>query len=219
MRGPLQNRVEPGGKIVATRSRYGEPTGRMGNRGVLHSARNRQILRPFRSKAWLICCLQFKGRHREVMAPNRYTELFFLDDFVALSAGHRPCAHCRRPEFKSFAENWARCHHHHHHRHHHRWTAREIDELLHEQRLAGPRPLTSPLPDGAMIRCCEDSYLLWQGKYHRFAHEGYDRRVDVDDLDPANCEVLTPPSTLKVLQAGWRPDLPAPHSTASSCCC
>ena len=33
-----------------------------------------------------------------MMQPNRYTELFFLDEATALAAGHRPCFECRRQE-------------------------------------------------------------------------------------------------------------------------
>lgn len=35
---------------------------------------------------WLICWLEFNGRRREVMGPSSYTELFFLDEAVALAA-------------------------------------------------------------------------------------------------------------------------------------
>ena len=37
------------------------------------------------------------------MAPGRYTELFFLDEAVALAAGHRPCGECRRADYAAFA--------------------------------------------------------------------------------------------------------------------
>ncbi len=68
----------------------------MGNRGILHDSSG-VILRPWQVKRWLICVLEFRGRHRTVMAPNRYTELFFLDEATALSAGHRPARMQPRP--------------------------------------------------------------------------------------------------------------------------
>ncbi|HTJ10817.1 MAG TPA: hypothetical protein VL547_02270, partial [Dinghuibacter sp.] len=97
----LQNRVDPYGNIIFTPARGAW----MGNRGLLHDAQQ-HIRRPFRLKAWIICVLQFKGRHRPVMAPGQYTELFFLDEATALSAGHRPCAECRREDFNRFKAAW-----------------------------------------------------------------------------------------------------------------
>src|SRR3954451_8147614 len=99
---PRQNRVTPFGEIVAVPERGTM----MGNRGVLHDARGR-IFRPWQVKRWLICLLEFRGRHRAVMAPNRYTELFFLDEATALAAGHRPCFECRRGRFLAFRDAWA----------------------------------------------------------------------------------------------------------------
>jgi hypothetical protein len=78
----------------------------MGNRGgCIHNA-DREIVRPFHSRRWITCVLGFKGRHRQVMTPNRYTELFFLDEAVSLAAGHRPCAECRRPRYHAFRAAW-----------------------------------------------------------------------------------------------------------------
>jgi hypothetical protein len=37
------------------------------------------------------------------MQPDRYTELFFLDETMALAAGHRPCGECRRAAARAFA--------------------------------------------------------------------------------------------------------------------
>ncbi|MEZ4645645.1 MAG: hypothetical protein R3E31_23410 [Chloroflexota bacterium] len=50
-----QNRVTPFGKIVALplRGQF------MGNRGILHDARG-EIIRPYQSKAWIICVLAFR---------------------------------------------------------------------------------------------------------------------------------------------------------------
>src|SRR5882757_4708468 len=99
----LQNRVDPKGNIFKTSARGAW----MGNRGVLHDG-GKTILRPFRHKAWIICALQFKGRHRAIMAPNRWTELFFLDEATAFAAGHRPCFECRREDAVRFKAAWLR---------------------------------------------------------------------------------------------------------------
>ena len=94
---PRQNRVTPFGEIVAKPER-----GTMiGNRGILHDAEGR-IRRSWQLRRWILCLLGFKGRHRAVMTPNRYTELFFLDEAAGLADGHRPCADCRRAQFSAF---------------------------------------------------------------------------------------------------------------------
>ena len=47
---------------------------------------------------------------RKVMSRRSWTELFFLDEATALSAGHRPCYYCRRETALAFADAWARAH-------------------------------------------------------------------------------------------------------------
>ena len=37
-------------------------------------------------------------------APRRWTPIFFLDDAVALAAGHRPCGLCRREAYRSYRD-------------------------------------------------------------------------------------------------------------------
>lgn len=98
---PLQNRVTPLSEIVA----YTEHGLFMGNRGCLHDD-NRQIVRHFKSKRWIICLTSFNDRKRALMSPKQYTELFFLDEATALAAGHRPCFTCRQKEHASFKEAW-----------------------------------------------------------------------------------------------------------------
>lgn len=103
---PLQNRVDPFGNLIRTAVRGTM----MGNRGgVLHNA-NREIVRGYKSKRWITCVLEFRGRHRVVMSANRYKELFFLDEAVAFAAGHRPCAECRRERYNAFKDAWQLAH-------------------------------------------------------------------------------------------------------------
>ena len=102
---PRQNRVTPFGEITATPERGTF----LGNRGVLHDAEG-NIKRGWKVKRWLVCVLEFKGRKRTVMTPNRYTELFFLDEATALAAGHRPCAECRHARFIAFCHAWKLVH-------------------------------------------------------------------------------------------------------------
>src|SRR3546814_7635859 len=100
---PVRNRVDPYGDIVAVPARGMF----MGNRGILHDAEGRLGTSRWKLRAWLICRTCFRGRQRQIMSPNRYTELFFLDEATALAAGHRPCFECRRRDFVQFRDAWA----------------------------------------------------------------------------------------------------------------
>src|SRR5215831_5062323 len=102
---PLQNRVDPYGRLVATPERGTL----MGNRGVLHDE-SRRVVAAWRTKRWIACVLSFRGRKREVFTPRRYSELFFLDEATSLSAGHRPCAECRRARYNEFRAAWSAAH-------------------------------------------------------------------------------------------------------------
>src|SRR5512140_1685587 len=158
---PLQNRVTPSGDIIATPHR-GLFTG---NRGIIHDPATKTLTRRWASRAWLVCVCEFKGRRREVMAGRSWTELFFLDEATALSAGHRPCFYCRRDDANRFRAAWEQGN----------GTAsvlaREIDRVLHRERLSEGRkrlhPLPAPvgrLPDGAMLQEANQSYLIVQGR-------------------------------------------------------
>src|SRR5215213_2819224 len=99
---PRQNRVSPFGDLLAVQERGTF----MGNRGILHDDA-RHIRRAWQGKRWISCVLEFRGRKRPVMAPGRYTELFFLDEATALAAGHRPCNECRPERLAAFKHAWA----------------------------------------------------------------------------------------------------------------
>jgi hypothetical protein len=137
------------------------------------------------------------------MRPHRYTGLFFLDEAVALAAGHRPCAECRHPAYQSFQAAWA--------------AARalpaqpaagDIDRVLHRQRrLADGARVTYPallreLPDGVFIVHDEESWLAHDGGLYRWTPAGYTDRIDQFDGPAA---VLTPRATVEAIQAGYRP--------------
>lgn len=98
---PLQNRVDPLGRLhaVAARGTW------FGNRGCLHD-RAGAIRRSHQGNRWICCLTDFAGRRRALMQPGRYTEMFFLDEATAYAAGHRPCAECRRPAFRAFTALW-----------------------------------------------------------------------------------------------------------------
>ena len=99
---PLQNRVTPTGDIIATPHR-GMFTG---NRGIIHDPATKTLTRRWAGRAWLTCLCDFRGWRREVMGGRSWTELFFLDEATAFSAGHRPCFFCRRQDANRFRAAW-----------------------------------------------------------------------------------------------------------------
>ncbi|MCL4266102.1 MAG: hypothetical protein KJ069_23030 [Anaerolineae bacterium] len=201
---PRQNRVTPFGEIVATPARGTF----MGNRGVLHNAAG-VIVRPYQVQRWIICQLSFKGRQRVVMTPGHYTELFFLDEATALAAGHRPCVECRRVAFATFREAWVAAQ---------PTSVRkglpkvaEIDRVLHQERI-GPsghkltyRAALADLPEGVFVVVGERPCLLWQDALFPWSVGGYGQPLHVDRGLMAL--VLTPRSTVGVLQQGYVPQV------------
>lgn len=205
----LQNRVNPWGMIEAV-----DTIGTwMGNRGIIHDD-DRTVVRPQRSLAWIICQLEFRGRHRSIMSPGTYTELFFLDEATALAAGHRPCFECRRGDAEAFRAAWRR-----------RGgradaSVRDIDRELAEQRRVprtgmneGKRAYAAraaDLPPGAMIELDGVAWLVHDGRLVAWTPHGYGdsrRREIADDLVGW---VLTPYGTVRTLANGYRPQ---PHAS------
>lgn len=205
---PLQNRVTPQGDIIAVADR-GLFTG---NRGIIHDPATKTLLRKrWSSPAWLTCVCEFRGRRRQVMGGRSWTELFFLDEATALSAGHRPCFYCRRDDANRFRAAWEQGNGVTNVR------APDIDAVLHRERLDRGRkrlhalPMRwDKLPDGAMLQSGAESYLIAQGRALQWSFAGY-RTVD-DTIKDAM--LLTPPSTLRALSAGYRPLL---HPSAGEC--
>ena len=204
-RAPLQNRVTPFGDIVAVEGRGLF----MGNRGVLHDAR-RRLVRVSQVRRWIICRLEFRGRRRRIMTSGSYTELFFLDEAAALAAGHRPCAECRHADYTRFRDAWAVVHGGG------RPTADAMDATLHAERLTAPRTKRtyrarlSALPDGAYVDIDGAAWLVWAGALHRWSAAGY---VERRRCPRGVVIVLTPPSTVAVIDAGYRPHV---HSSAGA---
>jgi hypothetical protein len=197
MRLPLQNRVTPTGDIIATPHR-GMFTG---NRGIIHDPATRTLTRRWASRAWLTCVCEFRGRRREVMGGRSWTELFFLDEATALAAGHRPCFFCRRADANRFRAAWQQGNGLS------GVLADDIDAVLHRERLDGRAKRLHPLPaaierlpDGAMVALDGESYLIAKGQLLRWSFDGYHRAA----VGMGAAMLLTPPSTLRALQSGYR---------------
>lgn len=199
---PLRNRANPYGELVAVASR-----GTMlGNRGRLHDA-DRRIVRTSGRVNWLSCRLEFRGRHREVMSPRSYTELFFLDEATALSAGHRPCSECRHAQYMRFRTCWAVSH-----SLPSLPSAKDMDTRLATDRATRDgRHLSHDttaaiLPDGVVIEWQQQPWLVWANEIHRWTFDGYAERQQ-RTVVPGTVTVLTPRIIADVLRAGYVPDV------------
>jgi hypothetical protein len=227
---PLRNRGTPLGEIVADPARglvYA-------NRGCLHDARG-QLRRRYNGRRWIACRLQFRGWQRPgLMMPGRFTELFFLDEATAMAAGHRPCALCRRDDYREFTARWSDLHPG-------QRGADVIDAQLHEERVdpaTGARRRHDPvaagtLPDGAFVldrdsgadadahahahadadADADEPWLVLGDALLHWTPGGYDRRRP-RPAAAAALEPVTPPSLIELLRTGWSGTVPLLHPSA-----
>ena len=207
---PLRNRVTPFGELIADPARglvYG-------NRGCLHDATGR-IRRRYNGKRWIACRLQFRDWHRRpLLQPGRFTELFFLDEATAFAAGHRPCALCRREDFNRFAEIWTALHGG-------QAGADAIDAQLHAERVDPEtrgqlrhETALDELPDGAFVVRNGEACLVLGARLLAWTPSGYAAGSPRPAGDPVL--LITPPSLVDVLRAGWDPVVPLVHPSAGA---
>ena len=207
---PLQNRVTPLGQLVA------EPARGLvyGNRGCLHDEAGR-IRRRYNGKRWIACRLEFRGWHREpLLQPGRFTELFFVDEATAFAAGHRPCALCRREDYRRFAALWSGLHPG-------QKGADAIDAQLHGERVDPEtraqrhhEARLDQLPDGAFVLLEDMPYLVHAGRLLRWTAAGY--AAPESTPSQGHAVVITPPSLVSILRNDWRPAVPLFHPSANA---
>ena len=200
----LQNRVNPWGVLCAVANRGSL----MGNRGILHDESNR-IVKCWAHKAWVTCLLSFKTIKRpRPFSQGNYSELFFLDEATAFSAGHRPCAYCQRERHQRFKEAWLRanvaetaCS---------ATTMLEIDRTLHSERAirgGGKRTFDvklSNLPVGAMFEYEGHAFLVATRGHLPWSFEGYGAPKNIDGI--TSVKVLTPESIVRTFATGFSPN-------------
>jgi hypothetical protein len=191
-----RNRVTPLGEIVSAPLR-GAWTG---NRGCLH--RGTEIVRFHAGDLWIVCALEFRGRRSDLWRPGRFTWLFFHDEAVAFAAGHRPCGECRRDAYVAYREAWAaglgvRVP-----------SATEMNKRLHGERIVRGthrrrlhRRAWDELPDGTFVVLDGTPRLVVGDAVVGWTTAGYGR----PEARPVggDARVITPPSTLAVLRAGY----------------
>ena len=202
MASPARNRVTPLGDIVAIPLRGAW----LGNRGILH--RGHDVVRFHRSPLWIICALQHKDWHLPQWHPHHFTVLFFHDEAVALAAGHRPCALCRRAAYNEFREAWtagtgdARP------------LAWQLDRHLHGERLyrgthrrrLHERPWRE-IPSGAFVFADGGPALVQDDAVVPWTTAGYGERRERPRT--GRIPMITPPSTARAIRNGYRPQVGA----------
>lgn len=200
---PLQNRVTPAGEIIATPERGTM----MGNRGVLHE--NRRIFRLSMHRGWITCLLDFEGIHRTIMSEKSYTELFFLDEATAFSAGHRPCYDCQRERFHEFRSCWVASNGK-------RLgmpnpTMAEIDKVLHQERInwldekVTYTDYALNVARGAFVEFAGKSYLKWEAGFYEWSPAGYCSVITIPNQQQVT--VLTPKSIVRCFKNGFIPNV------------
>jgi hypothetical protein len=138
------------------------------------------------------------------MQPHSYTELFFLDEATAFSAGHRACAECRYADYQRFKAAWAvgvgapgR--------------AEDMDAVVHADRLEGHGAHQrkrcygehlAALPEGTFVNMDGSAWLLWRGQLLEWSAAGYRARRSLPPTAD-RVGVLTPRSFVAVLRAGY----------------
>jgi hypothetical protein len=193
---PMRNRVTPLGDIVALELRGAW----LGNRGILHEGT--EIRRFHASSLWITCVLRFRGRRMRQWQPHHYTHLYFWDEALAFSAGHRPCAECRRADYNAFRTAWAQG------RGVDRPAAKQLDQQLHAERIVRgshrrrlhARPWRS-IPTGAFVLREDGPALVHADTVRPWTDAGYaapQPRPRVGDA-----QVITPPGVLAAFEAGY----------------
>ncbi len=208
-----RNRVDPWSDLHAVPAR-GTFTG---NRGCLVDDSG-SLTRHHRGSLWITCVVEYKGWSHALDAPRTWTPLFFLDDAVALAAGHRPCGLCRRDSYLQFRDAVATAS-----SPGDKTSAAGLNRRMHHERLVRGRGLVrasdrrvwsaplDDLPTGSVIVGPSDAPPLLVTRDHLQAFEFTGWEQPFPRPTNATVDVLTLPTSVKALQHGFVPYL---HPTA-----
>lgn len=205
----LQNRVDPWSRLNQNPVKTAT---RMGNRGVLHN-KSQQIVLPWKLKAWISCVLSFKGNTRKIFSEGRYSELFFLDEATAFSAGHRPCAECQRERSNQFKMAWVNAN-----ASGQKFKLSDIDQQLHLERINSAHEKVTfqttlvELPIGTCFEWHDQAVMIVANQlYQTWSFTGYQTTIEFDSTTMV--KVLTPISLVNAFRHGFTPKF---HPTAQS---
>lgn len=210
---PRRNRVDPWGDfhVAASRGLF------TGNRGCLVDS-DGELVRHHSGLSWITCRTDYRDAKHPLDAPRTWTPLFFLDDAVALAAGHRPCGLCRRGDYLAYQRAVAAAFDTGH-----TVLAAELNERLSSERHRRGRGLVrardrivwtcavDALPSGTVIVDCLtwESYLITEEHLQRFTFDGWGPPSGrPEGIDVA---ILTPATSVAALNNGFTPRL---HPTA-----
>jgi len=171
-----------------------------------------QVVRHHGSSLWITCLTDFREWRWPLARARRWTPLFFLDDAVALAAGHRPCATCRRPDYLAYRDAVTRA------------TgaplpllASQLNDRLRGERLRPGRGLQrapdrilwsapfADLPDGTVVAVLDAVQLVLGERLLRFSFEGWQTAAPRPRTGTAT--VLTPRTSVSALEHGYLPRL------------
>lgn len=190
-----------------------------GNRGCLVD-QNGRMTRHHVGSLWITCTVDYRDENHPLDAPRTWTPLFFLDDAVALAAGHRPCGLCRRDDYVAYkgavaaaSSSGAPL------------GALDLNRLLHAERLRHGRGFQrsqdritwihelDSLPPGAVIIDAKSSTPLLITTDHQqpFGFDGWG--PPASRRRGTSARVLTPPTSVAALKNGFAPRL---HETAAT---
>jgi hypothetical protein len=191
------NRVTPFGRIEAVEQRGLF----LGNRGCVH--RGREIVRQWQVRRWITCSLEFKGWVAPKWEPGRWTPLFFWDEAVALAAGHRPCALCRRADFDRWVDAWESAFGE-------RPRVDPMDRRLHADRLDGRvqrrrAAAWRNVPAGAFVLVGATPALVLPDRLVPWSAAAAGYGASFDRPGRGDATVLTPFATVEVLRHGYQP--------------
>lgn len=190
---PRRNRVDPFGELHAVPER-GMFTG---NRGCLVDD-HEQVVRHHRGHLWITCVTEFRGRRVGLARPGCWTPVFFLDDAVALAAGHRPCGECRYATYRRYRDAVSEARGE-------QVRAGDLNRLLAAER--GRRWRARSVPDGTVV-LLDGPRLVLGERLLAFSFDGWS---DAVPRPAGNLTVLTPPTSVAAMDHGFVPVL---HDTA-----
>jgi hypothetical protein len=205
---PRLNRVDPFGDLhrVSERGMF------TGNRGCLVDEAGK-VVRHHRGQLWITCVTAYRNWRSPLDEPGHWTPLFFLDDAVALAAGHRPCGLCRRDDYLSYRDAVQRglgmVN---------RPSATDLNRMLAVERLRRGRGLSragdrktwtadfGQLPYGTVIVGPEQrAVVIARQLLFLFSFDGWEAWKESPGTGPV--QVLTPPMSVAALGHGYGPRL------------